>query len=106
MTKTVEELTDELHVCQRRLADISGSTLEVDRVLQHAAKGAPAWLQDRLMQSRFLRHTSAGLFHCPSRRARHVAYLQSLKHDDRVVFADLGTEYVCLALLRNRTGPR
>ena len=34
MTKTVEELTDELHACQRRLAEKSGSTLEVDRVLQ------------------------------------------------------------------------
>ena len=53
MTKTVEELTDELHVCQRRLADISGSTLEVDRVLQHAAKDAPAWLQDRLINPDF-----------------------------------------------------
>src|SRR6266702_3322947 len=63
-------------------------------VLQHAAKRAPALIQDCLVQTCFLSDLPPWLLDSATSRPRHVADLQVLKTDDRVVFAGLGTELV------------
>src|SRR6266700_1527726 len=63
-------------------------------VLQHAATRAPALIQDCLVQTCFLSDLPPWLLDSATSRPRHVADLQVLKTDDRVVFAGLGTELV------------
>ena len=63
-------------------------------VFQHAPKRAPALIENRLVQPGFGGNIVPWFLHRASGRPRHVAYLQVLDADDRVVFAGLGTELV------------
>src|SRR5262249_22028977 len=63
-------------------------------VLQHAAKRAPALIQNRLVQPRLRRDMASRFVSRAFCRPRHVLDLQIFKHDDYVVFAGLGTEFV------------
>ena len=63
-------------------------------VFQHMPKHAPALIQNRLVQPSLLCHVLPWLLHRALRRPRHIADLQVLNHNNRVVFAGLCTELV------------
>src|SRR5712692_8135504 len=61
-------------------------------VFQHAAKHAPALIEDGLVQPNFLRYLLAWLLHRAFGRLRHILDLQVLNNNHRVVFAGLCAE--------------
>ena len=63
-------------------------------VFQHMPKHAPALVQNRLVQPSLWCHVLPWLLHRALRRPRHIADLQVLQHNNRVVFAGLCTELV------------
>src|SRR5688572_19526342 len=63
-------------------------------VLQHAAEGPPALIENRLVQPGFGSNILAWLVYRPPCRPGHIAYPQVFQNDHRVVFADVGRKFV------------
>jgi hypothetical protein len=63
--------------------------------ISFAGETLPTLVEDGLVESGFLLDVPAGLFDSAGGRSGHIAHLEILHHNHRVVFADGGVDVLC-----------